>query len=284
MLPYKLFTVYVFFKTLLCGCAVDKNKADFMVRPSGYKIELVGKMAKKEVFESSGLALAQDSNFWTHADGGNQPVLYKINQAGKLLTTWPIPHATNLDWEDLAQDEKGNIYIGDFGNNQNDRRNLRIFRINSQRPNQVDTIAFTFADQNEFPPQKSNRHFDCEAFFYAEGNLYLFSKNRGTDKIVKLYKIPARPGLYVAPVHDSLRINNMITAADISPDGKTMALLGYGNIYLFRVNRGADFFSGNKYCLRIGKTGQAEALVFINNTDFIFSNEGGKIFKATKRR
>jgi hypothetical protein len=283
MLKFKLFTIYVFIETLICGCSTDKRREGFEVRPSEYKIEQIGKMAKEEVQESSGLALAEDNNLWTHADGGNQPVLYKINRAGELLQTVEIPYTTNLDWEDLAKDDKGHIYIGDFGNNENKRRNLRIFRVNEKDVSQVDTILFSYADQKEFPPKKSARNFDCEAFFYHKGQLYLFSKNRGGDETVKLYKVPAQPGTYQAAVADSIQISSMITAADISPDGKTVALLGYGNIYLFEVNGRDNFFDGKKYCIPFEKTGQAEALVFINNTDFVFSNEGGKIFRATKR-
>ena len=280
---YKLFTIYVFLESLFCGCGADKKHAGFQVRPRAYTIERTGKMAKDEVPESSGMALASDGNFWTQADSGNKPILYKINAAGKLLQTLAIPHTTNLDWEDLTRDENGNIYIGDFGNNANNRRNLRIFRINENNPDQVDTIQFAYADQKEFPPAKKDRDFDCEAFFYRQGNLFLFSKDWSRKGIVKVYKVPATPGKYEVPVLDQIRVSAMITAADINPAGDKIALLGYGSIYLFAINGTNNFFNGEKYCLSFAKSGQAEALVFINDRDFIFTNEGGKIFKATQK-
>jgi hypothetical protein len=283
MLKYKLFTLYVFFETLLCGCATDVKREGFEIRPQDYTIERVGKMNKAEVMESSGIELAAGGDFWTQADGGNLPVLYKVDATGKLLNTLEVPNAANQDWEDLAQDEKGHLYIGDFGNNENKRQNLRIFRLNEHQPNQVDTIRFAYADQKMFPPKKADRNFDCEAFFYHRDHLYLFTKDRGKNELVKVYKVPAKPGSYEAVAVDSIQISTMITAADISPDGKKMALLGYGNIYLFDISGNDDFFSGKKYCIPFEKTGQAEALVFINNTDFVFTNEGGKIFKAVKK-
>lgn len=284
MLKFKLFTLYVFFETLLCGCSADKRREGFEVRSRDFAIERVGKMNKEEVMESSGIELADDSNFWTHADGGNLPVLYKVDASGKLLDVLEVPNTANEDWEDLAKDEAGHIYIGDFGNNENKRHNLRIFRIQEQAAGQVDTILFTYADQKLFPPEKADRNFDCEAFFYHRDHLYLFTKDRGKNELVKVYKVPAKPGSYVAQAIDSIQISTMITAADISPDGKKMALLGYGNIYLFDIQGTDDFFSGKKYCIPFEKTGQAEALVFINNTDFIFTNEGGKIFKAVEKK
>jgi sugar lactone lactonase YvrE len=36
-----------------------------------------------------------------------------------------VENAENNDWEDITKDIHGNIYVGDFGNNDNDSR---IFR------------------------------------------------------------------------------------------------------------------------------------------------------------
>lgn len=283
MLKEKLVTIYIFLQTLLCGCSQDRHRADFEVAENDYKIEKIGKMDKHDVKESSGFELADDGNLWTHADGGNAPVLYKVTPAGQLLQTLEIPNTTNLDWEDLTRDDQGYIYIGDFGNNQNRRKNLRIFRVKENDVSQIDTISFSYADQTAFPPSKADWNFDCEAFFYFKGNLYLFSKNRGTNGQVKMYQIPAKPGTYRAEAADSLAIASRITAADISPDGQTMVLLGYGNLYIFN-NKGSDhFFDSPKTCIPIAKSGQAEALVFLNNRDFVYSNEGGKIFKASRQ-
>lgn len=282
MLKYKLFTLYVFFDTLFCGCMTDKKREGFEIRPRDYVIRQVGKMSKEEVTESSGLELTEDGNFWTHGDGGTPPVLYKIADSGKLLQVLEVPSTSNQDWEDLAKDEQGHLYIGDFGNNENKRKNLRIYRVREDT-RQVETISFTFADQKRFPPKKEDRNFDCEAFFYHRGHLYLFTKDRGKNELVKVYKLPAEPGSYQAAVIDSIQISTMITAADISPDGSKMALLGYGNIYLFEVSGQDDFFSGKKYCIPFEKTGQAEAIVFLDNTNFVFTNEGGKVFRAMKK-
>ncbi|MDQ4141213.1 MAG: hypothetical protein M3142_11900 [Bacteroidota bacterium] len=285
MLLEKLFTIYVFFQTLLCGCAADRRHAGFQVRELPYHIRKNGKMDKRKVKESSGLELTSDeAALWTHADSGNPPLLYQVNATGKLLKTVDVPHTTNLDWEDLTKDNNGYLYIGDFGNNYNSRKNLRIFRVNENDVSNPDTISFSYADQEAFPPAKKDWTFNCEAFFYYQDSLYLFSKNRNPRNKVKMYKIPAQLGSYQAKVVDSLTIASRITAADISPDGKTVALLGYGNLYLFQTNGKTKFLSGEKHCLSIPQTGQAEALVFINNQDLLISNEGGKIFKVKRTR
>ncbi len=284
MLKYKLFTIYIFLQTALCGCQQDKNRADFETVDGAYEITQLAKMDKAEVAESSGFAWADgDSTLWTHDDGGGANALFKVNLKGRLLQTKTIPNTTNADWEDLAKDKNGNIYIGDFGNNNNKRRNLRIFKINLNDSTRVDTIQFRYDDQDAFPPKKKNRNFDSEAFFWHNNNLYLFTKDRGREELVKVYKMPDQPGDYVVSVIDSLQMNTMITAADISPNGEQFALLGYGKIYLFEMPSGDKVFDGKKKCIPVGKSGQAEALVFKNNQDLIFSNENGKIFSVKKK-
>ena len=78
------------------------------------------------VRESSGLAhAAETGTYYTFADGGNDAILFKINRQGQLLSRIKVA-ARNHDWESLAQDNAGNLYIADCGNNENNRKNLAI--------------------------------------------------------------------------------------------------------------------------------------------------------------
>jgi hypothetical protein len=192
----------------------------------------------------------------------------------------PLQH---IDWEDLAQDDNRALYLGDFGNNQNKRRNLCIYRLSGPELQHVDTIQFTYPDQHDFPPRKTRRNFDCEAFYAYQDSLYLFTKNRGEGGLVKQYVVPATPGRHLARLADSLYLPSWVTAADISPDGRRVALLGYGYVYQFERLPGRRLFDGLKTSLAIPKSGQAEALVFVNNHDFMLSNEKGKLFSVTHK-
>ena len=57
--------------------------------------------------------------FWTHNDGGGpkKQVLYAISRQGKTRVYFPVVGVTLHDWEDLAIDSAGHLYIGDIGNN-----------------------------------------------------------------------------------------------------------------------------------------------------------------------
>ncbi|MBX0291030.1 hypothetical protein K3G63_11300 [Hymenobacter sp. HSC-4F20] len=264
------------------SCLQDHGRGDFASVSKQYEVEEIGRLDRQRVAESSGLEIASpEGDLWTHADGGNTARLYKVTRQGDLLQTLDLAPLQNIDWEDLAQDEERRLYLGDFGNNQNKRRNLCIYRLSGPTLQQVDTLHFHYADQHAFPPRKPRRNFDCEAFYYYQDSLYLFTKNRGEGHWLKQYVLPARPGHHTARLVDSLQLPTWVTSADISPDGKRVALLGYEQVYLFERLPGRRLFDGLKSRLDIPDSGQMEALVFVTNQDLIFSNEKGKLFLAT---
>ncbi len=274
MLKFKLFTIFIYLRSLICGCGSEP--ADFERNKGAYKVERVASIPS-EINESSGLALAGSGEFWTHEDGGGRAALFKFDLDKGLLKTLEFENLRNTDWEDLAQDTAGNIYIGDFGNNFNDRKNLRIYKYNPYQEI-LDTIAFHFADQDSFPPPKGEMNFDTEAFFWSKGRLHLFSKNRG-EKCVKHYILPDQPGVHEALPIQEIYLKAMITAADISPDGSSVALLGYGKIYLFKMSKDGLLLNPDR-CINFARGGQSEALVYFNDDDMLISNEAGKLFKA----
>ncbi|EJF08361.1 hypothetical protein [Pontibacter sp. BAB1700] len=274
----KLFTLYVYLQTALCGCGADRRNSDFERLRKDYKVKVqrIGRLDSR-IKESSGLAHASDSTLWTHPDSGSPAELYLFNLKGELLRTVPLP-LPNRDWEELAQDRKGNLYIGDFGNNANARRDLRVFRVQQEGMAVQDTIYFSFADQQEFPPPTQQRHFDMEAFFYRADSLHLFTKSRARKGITHRYTLPALGGTYTLEPQEKIRVSSAITAADSAPNGKDFALLGYGRLYLFEPQDEQVQFAGKRYCLPLGRTGQAEALLYLSPTELLISNENGKLY------
>lgn len=262
---------------VLCSCQSDQQRNGFEKARSDYKVSKIGRLPAI-ANESSGLARNEArQSLWTHNDSGGRPELYEIDYEGNLLSTLIIPNAQNKDWEDLAQSPDGTLYIGDMGNNDNTRQDLTIYPLSPlQKP--LPPITFRYADQGTYPPQDVALSFDSEGFFYYKDTLYLFSKNRSTkNPFVKMYQLPARPGDYTLSASDSVFINSPVTAADINPAGTTFALLTYGKILLFGIENGIINFDHPKDCIKIGKM-QEEALIFVNNTDLIMSNEQRQLY------
>jgi len=253
-----------------------------------YNIRKIGKLPDK-INESSAIIITDTSSipagFLTLNDHGGKPELYRVFYKNKNwdYTSWKIKNAKNFDWEELADDDRGNIYIGDFGNNYNARKNLCIYIVNPSDSMRTDSINFRFEDQNLFPPAKNEKNFDCESFFWHDHKLYLFSKNRGKVP-VKIYQLPDQPGYYKAKLVSSLNIKGMITSADASPDKKMMVLLSYGRIYFFKVSEGNIPKFQPYLCRKFPRGGQSEGICFINNNDLLITNEGRKVFLMKRKK
>ncbi|MPR34189.1 hypothetical protein [Salmonirosea aquatica] len=278
----KLIYLWFALKVALCSCQSDKRQNGFDKARSAYKVSKIGRLPSI-ANESSGLARDEHHHsLWVHNDSGGKPELYEMDYSGKLLSTRQVPDAINVDWEDLAQSPDGTLFVGDIGNNANKRRDLRIYSF-SPATNTTASITFRYADQHSFPPSADSLSFDCEAFFFYNNKLYLFSKNRSkTDQFVKLYELPAQPGDYLASVQDSIFINSQVTAADVNPSGTSFALLTYGKILLFGIENGQIDFAHPQECIKIGKK-QEEALVFVNDTDLVMTNEQGTLYSIRRR-
>ncbi len=237
--------------------------------------------------ESSGVEVSDRNSIWSHNDSGGKPELYQFDSTGTLMRTLGIQNAGNRDWEEITRDSDGNIYVGDFGNNSNNRTNLVIYKV--MHPDIVSatsvtapTINFTYPNQHAFPPSAALQNFDMEAMFWYNHSLYLFSKNRTSPYTgyTNLYRLPDSAGTYVATLVDSFYTgpgpvyNSWVTAADISPDGKTVALLSGNGILLFTNIAGDNFFGGNMQRLNFAASTQKEALVFISNNELYITEEG----------
>lgn len=274
----KLFTIYVYLQAMFCGCAPDKWNSDFERLRKEYKVSIdkIGRLDAR-IQESSGLARATDSTYFTHADGGPLQELYLFNRKGELLQTIALP-IPNTDWEDLAQDNRGNLYIGDFGNNSNTRRDLKVYSLSKTGLEVKATLPFRFADQTEFPPPRRRQHYDLEAFFYHNDSLYLFTKSRALRSITQLYRLPVAGSVHPLEPIEQIRAKSPVTAADIAPDAAQFALLGYGRLYLFRTDGKSISLQNKRYCLPLGRTGQAEAVLFLSGEQLLITNEKGDLY------
>jgi hypothetical protein len=248
----------------------------------------------KDLKEVSGTEIVVNSTFiWMLNDGGNPPKIYGISKKGKIQKEVKI-NAKNHDCEDLTSDEKGNIYIGDFGNNQNKRKNLVILKVDKKYLDKknaaVERIEFEYPNQQDFPPKKKHFYFDAEAFFYFKNHFYIFTKSRVKNKFGKtsLYKIPAKKGKHIAELISEFEnckdLECWITSADISNNGKKVALLSQRNVLIFTNFKNDNFLSGNVTKIELKHRSQKEGITFKDNKTLLITDEkahsaGGNLYE-----
>lgn len=255
------------------------------------KLTVLGETGKDEI---SGTEYV-NGKLWAIEDSGNKDILYRIGDKGGIEQQLRLRGMKNKDWEDLTSDAEGNLYIGDFGNNDNDRKDLAIHKINkdslrndSTHPDY--TVYFKYPEQQSFPPKKSEFLYDAEAFFELNGNFYIFTKNRSAryDGSFKVYKVPNRAGSHTAVLAGNYTSCSAyrkcaVTGADISPDG-TAVLLSSDKVWLIQ-NFSEGFKQEAMQQYEQGHYSQKEGITFKDDSILLITDEkedgtGGMLYRV----
>src|SRR5688572_16033969 len=133
----------------------------------------VGRLRHFAITESSGLVASRQypGVLWTHNDGGFQ-FLFAVNKFGLKHGAFQVP-GNLIDWEDIATDNAGNLYLADIGINGMFRTHVAVHRV--REPNPYDRYGNARILQTwllrfpEGPPQ------DCESFFVHRKHGYLIT-------------------------------------------------------------------------------------------------------------
>ncbi len=240
-----------------------------------------------EIRECSGIVQSrkQDDIYWVHNDSNGGSKLYAIRKNGILASAFDTG-LRNVDWEDITTDDSGNLYIGDFGNFENTRRDLVIHKIREPLGNTPPAISertsfrFAYPEQTRFPPPK--RIFDCEALFWANGYLFILTKSLG-ETSTRLYRFDSL---------DSDKLNNptqigqfdigpRVTGADASPDGWRLAILTERSVWVFQRPAQSDNYLEGSVKTRSIQAGQCEAICWVSPQELLIANEERALFSVT---
>lgn len=238
--------------------------------------------------ETSGMVSFGDSTVWIIEDKGNKDEIYQVNFKGTILKSLKIINGDNDDWEDLAKDKDGNVYIGDFGNNANHRKNLVIYKIPNpslEPGDKIDAekIEFYYPNQKEFPPKKDALFFDAESLFHHENKLFIVTKNRSDpfNGEAQIYTVPDVKGNYEATLVGTFAPCTdwelcQITSIAISPKGDKIVALSYGKLFIFTNFTWDDFSKGSLEEIDLGVRTQLESIIFIDENTVLLSDERSK--------
>ncbi len=194
----------------------------------GWNMEPCGRLSDPELTESSGLASSRRFHgvFWTHNDDGS-PRLFAVDRNGKLIRSYLLPGARNRDWESIALDDGGNLYILDNTSRLRSDYKSTIYIFEEPDP---------FRQENVGPLRGieiwTERGFDLEAMFFWKDRLYLVTKPWDASR-PRAYRvenlIDGGPATFLGTVD----VSAMITGADLSTSGKLLALSSYRAVFIF---------------------------------------------------
>ena len=231
----------------------------------------------KKLDETSGLEII-NKQLVTINDSGNDPVLFYINESGNILDERKLNCCKNNDWESLAADSDY-VYIADFGNNYDTRKNLSIIKIPIDKSSNEnpEIINFLYPEQKKFKRIYRRSEYDAEALISFGDMLLIFTKNK-RKKITEIYSLPKYGGNFKAQKIGSLNTESIVTGADYDKKTNTLVLtstINFDEYYILVVN---DFSLNNKdhkinmYEIPIGKT-QVEAIKIIDENTFWITSE-----------
>jgi len=213
-----------------------------VTRPATTTAFEVGFIDDPAIPESSGIVASRKypGVFWTHNDSGNPPVIFAIDRSGKTLGSFPVKRP-NRDWEDIAIDDAGRLYISETGNNGGRHKQIAVYRLDEPDPRTPlpagQSLDVTATWQLRFPDQP----FDCESLFVWKETGYVVSKLLDGEQ-AGLYRFPLTPQMKPAVLEKvcDVPIRFPCTGADLSADGKRLAIISIGGPYLFDLPQPGD--------------------------------------------
>lgn len=262
---------------LLAGTAIDAPPATRPIDGLQARSQ-VGTIDHPAITESSGIAASRqfDDVFWTHNDSGNPAELFAIDRSGKLLAEYKVA-GRNVDWEDIAADGAGRLYIADTGNNRRTRREIQVLVLEEPDPASPPAAQPLRPERTFRLRYPETGAFESEAFFVHEGRAYLVSKQfDGGFARLYSFNLASENEVQTLEAAGELPVRSPVTAADMSPDGRWLAVMTVTGPSVFEIDGDPATAGEGETHSRFSIDALAEAITFAPD-GLLVTNEGGII-------
>lgn len=259
------------------------------------KPEFSGLLTDPELDELSGLAASRvkPDVLWGLNDGGNLADLVAITSNAQHLATVHIKGVGNLDWEDLdafTLDGKHYLMIADTGDNGGMRDVLNLHFI-EEPAKIIDGMTLEPAWSIRFRWPDGARDCEATAVDAARGEVLLVSKKRVPPELFRLPLKPVGDEVQTAELVGLLkgipqpsaeqmeknpvygRYRSQISGADLSPNGRVLAVMNYHAVYFFIREAGQEWLPALKQPpqeLAFPWLPQAEAIAFSRDSSTLY--------------
>jgi hypothetical protein len=229
--------------------------------PGGYQpATTVGTLSDPDVGESSGLVASRrgPGQLWTHNDSGDGPFVYCLDARIRSCGVWRLTGAEAFDWEDIAigpgpRAGEPYLYVGDIGDNIDQRTEIVVYRVlepatgrGGAAPAKASPASTERAEvlRLRYP----DGPHDAEALLVHPtiGDLYVLSKDATGSTVYKATAPIDAASVTTLRAVGVVRLGtggfDQITAGDISPDGRRVALATYSSGYELALPEKAEDF------------------------------------------
>lgn len=247
-----------------------------------------------QIRESSGLVASRTPGvLLTVNDSGDTARVFAVGRRGCTVGVMDLTGVTSVDAEDLARGPGDTVLVGDIGEGRGGRTEVAIHRFMEPRlrgadgcpavaprvPVAVQTLLLRYPDGPH----------DAETLLVDPlpgGRIGIVTK--AFDGPEALYLVPrdARPGVVATLVRaGTVSVAGVPlwapTGGAVSPDGRLVAVRGYGEITLWRRPRGASLLSTLRRpparVIRAPDAGlQGEAVAFSRDGDALLTSSEGR--------
>lgn len=261
-----------------------------------FSVEIAGYIGTNDIQEASGLAASrrQPGVLWTHNDKNDLPRFFALGTDGRSLGTFFLAEEDKCDFEDLAigpGPEAGvdYLYLGDIGDNDEDRVSVRVFR-----------IPEPWVDVNEMGVEEIVAAYDTLTLYYPDGphdaetlmvdpwtgDVYLVTKGTQPTEVYRAsFPQTAEMTLELVTTFSADWVisadDDFVgpTGGDIAPDGRQILIRGYDRGYLWTISRSDSplwtVFEEAPLEVPLGWEEQGEAIAFAADSQEYFSTSEG---------
>jgi hypothetical protein len=194
-----------------------------------------GKIDNPRITESSGVVASRrhPNVLWTHNDGGKKETLFAISREGKTLAEFRIAGAKLDDWEDIAADDGGHLYLADTGDNGAKRKSVAVYQVREPDPAVASGTAHV---EKGWVLQYPKGPVDCESLFVFQTNGYLVTKVTD-DRKAEVYRFLLSGSDQMLEFFARLGIDSPVTGADLAPNGVAVAMVSKAGAFVYRIDR-----------------------------------------------
>lgn len=244
------------------------------------------------VREASGLVVDADGeHLWVHNDSGDAARLLAVRRSdGAVTAEVSFTDTLAIDWEEMAWDRRDGHdrwVVGDIGDNAR-ARGAVLLQIADVVPADADadvtprTVTLTYGDDTAH---------DAEAMLVdpATGEVVVVTKDFGLEVGVFAAALPDGGeavgtldlvGTWTFGTEALPDLTGLVTAADVAPGGRAVAVRTYTTLFLWDNAEGrriADLLLDPPSCrLALASQAQGETIAFVDATTLVTLSEGAK--------